>query len=284
MQDTMPTADGIHPNLKKLLLSIKDDINQSIAEAMDKLNKRIEETEKGLANLREHVNQGEAALERRISFKIESALEKFKNERLSAASGKEVLLDKREEAYHKCRRSLRVWPVKGNNLRDAFKVFLKAKLKLSDKKIKSLDGLDILQAMGKRARDRGEVLVCFETKEDRDSVKAMGINLAGQKDAGMAIHVPEHLLDNLLALNAVGYKIKANNGEGIKHSVKFDDCQMDIYLDILISGDWKKVAPFEAKQVLKKILPMPCVSRKLAIPDLTNLVKGKSEEKMLPVS
>lgn len=66
------------------------------------------------------------------------------------------------------------------------------------------------------------MLVTFVLKDERDFVKAAGIQLAGQNQCGMTIHVPGHLMDNLIALNGVGYSIKTRN-EGVKNAIKFNN-------------------------------------------------------------
>lgn len=45
---------------------------------------------------------------------------------------------RREEAFHRCRRTLRIWPVTGEDLEDSVKVFLNQRLKISKDRIMSL--------------------------------------------------------------------------------------------------------------------------------------------------
>ena len=191
---------------------------------------------------------------------------------LQANSG--AVLSRRERAYNLCRRSLKAWPVAGEDLVDTFKVFLSQRLKLGDHQISTLGPLDVSRRPGQAAETRSEVLVTFDCKEDRDLVKAAGPNLAGQSDAGLMIHVPGHLLDNLHALNGVGYTIKQRN-TGVRRAVKFDDDNQDIFMDIKIGDQWRRITPAEARQVAQS-LPSTSTrgSRNLSVEDLTALVQG----------
>ena len=147
-------------------------------------------------------------------------------------------------------------------------------LKLGDGTISSLGPIEVNQRPGKVADQKLEVLVVFDSKEDRDLVKAAGPSLAGRAGVGMTLHVPGHLLDNLNALNNVGYYIKQNNG-GVRRNVKFDDENMDIFMDIKIGDQWRRITPAEAKQAASAA-PRDSGrgSRNLSVEDLSTLVQG----------
>ena len=181
---------------------------------------------------------------------------------------------RREASYHLCRRSLKAWPVQGEDLVDAFKVFLGQVVGLSDATISSLGQISVARRPGKVAEQKLEVLATFETREDRDLVKAAGPNLAGKTGVGLMIHVPGHLLDNLHALNNVGYYIKQHN-EGVRRNVKFDDENLDIFMDIKIGEQWRKITPAEAKLACNAA-PKDAerISRNLSVEDLSTLVQG----------
>ena len=187
-------------------------------------------------------------------------------------------MNRREAAYNLCRRSLKVWPVDGEDLVDALKVFLRSNLGMSDQTIDSLGEIKVEKRKGRVPEQKLEVLATFETAEDRDLVKAAGPNLAGKDGVGLMIHVPGHLLDHLHVLNNVGYNIKQKI-DGVRRTVKFDDNNMDIYMDIKIQDQWRRITPAEAKQVAAS---MPATassvstgSRNLSVEDLTALVQGE---------
>ena len=167
---------------------------------------------------------------------------------------------------------MKLWPVEGEDQQDAMRTFLAVKLGMTDARIRALGTIETSTLPGKATKDRKEILATFETREDRDSVKANGINLAGQRDVGMALHVPGHLMDNLVALNGLGFSIKQRNPE-TKRTVKFDDARQDLFLDICIGGTWKRIYPEEARQVMKEV-PTSSANQSISIAELTSLVKG----------
>ena len=287
---------GIDPAMKAFLISIKTDINASTNAAVEKVNQRIGENEKAIEKLgentarevkklREHVEESQTKLEARLDKKLKErdvAIDLKIGKAASAKApinlsvNKSVAGGRREEAFHKSRRSLKMWPVDGEDLLDAVKNFMANKLKIEDGRIRELGIASVAPPPSKAARDRAEVLVVFEDRDDRDYVKSMGVNLAGDRSVGMAIHVPGHLLDNLHALNAVGYSIKEKNADkAVKRSVKFDDGTMDLFLDICIGGQWRRIFPNQAREAMKAV---PAISnesnRNLSTGDLANLLQG----------
>ena len=192
----------------------------------------------------------------------------------SKAKTPEATSNRREEAYHLCRRSLRLWPIQGDDLEDAVRVFLRARLKISDERIGRLGSIAVSAPSSKAARDRNEVIVAFDSPDERDFVKSNGPNLAGQNEAGMSIHVPGHLMDNLAALNGLAYSIKQRN-RSMKRAVKFDDEERNIYLDICLAGNWRKVTPSEAKAAMKEVPAASLPTGSLSVTDLTSLIQGK---------
>ena len=180
---------------------------------------------------------------------------------------------RREEAYERCRRSLKLWPIEGDDVVDAVKCFMKNKLKLEDRRIEALGSIAASALPSKSSREKKEVLVVFDSREDRDFVKAQGGSLAGQREVGMALHVPGFLLDNLAALNGLAYSIKLRN-PGLRRTVKFDDAIQDIYLDICLAGNWRKVTPAQAKLALKET-PSGSGAGSLEAPTLMDLIHGK---------
>ena len=135
--------------------------------------------------------------------------------------------------------------------------------------------IEIKQSAGKIAINRKEILATFDSVDDRDYIKSLGFKLAAEKESGMSIYVPGHLLDNLYALNSVGFNIKRSQ-EGVKRSVKFDDSSHDIYLDICIGGNWRRILPHDAKAALKAAPGALSASNShgIAADDLISLVKG----------
>ena len=267
-------GEGVDPALLRFLTSMKNDLMNSTKEAVTRIESKLERHESSIANLEMRVERGENEMAARIASEVTKQVVG----RARPVSGTPTTRgSKHEAAYHFCRRSLKVWPVKGEDLEDAVKTFLKAKLDMTDERIRALGSIEVSTVNGRAARERNEVLATFETKEDRDSVKANGINLAGQREVGMSIHVPGHLMDSMVALNGLGYSIKQKK-PGTKRSVKFDDARQDLYLDVCIDGIWKRIGPKEARQVLKEVPTSGASSLSITVEELTDLIKDKTEE------
>ena len=69
-------------------------------------------------------------------------------------------------------------------------MFLRTKLGIDEDKIKAMGPFTVRLAVVRGAKERSETLLQFDCREDRDFVKSMGSNLASDRAAGMAIHVP----------------------------------------------------------------------------------------------
>ena len=265
-------GEGVDPALLKFLTTMKQDLMESTREAVGRIETKLERHESSIAALERRVDEGEKNLAARISSEVAKQCTK------AGPTIPQGTPTKREAAYHFCRRSLKLWPIEGPQIEDAVRNFLKVKLKLSDARIRAIGTIEASELPGRLAKERREILATFETREDRDSIKACGINLAGQREVGMSIHVPGHLMDNLIALNGVGYSIKQKNSD-VKRSVKFDDQKQDLYLDICIGGRWRRISPSEAKQALKDVPTASTVSgASITVEELTDLIKGKEKE------
>ena len=273
-------GEGVDKDLKAFLIAMKDDINKSTNAAVDRIDKRIDDNARQIGEIKHVLEKRDAEISTRISTEVRQEVAKLGNLLKSKSPGTDLsegTRTRRERAYNHCRRTLKIWPVRGEDLEDEVRNFMASKLRFSQSKIDSLGAIEVTAAPGRAAREKNEVLATFETKEDRDAVKAGGVSLAGERDTGMSIHVPGHLMDNLIALNGVGYNIKKNN-TGVKRSVKFDDVKQDIYLDIGINGKWKRITPKEAKAVMERVPAAAGASGglSLSIDDLSNLVQGEA--------
>ena len=280
-------AEGVDKDkdLKAFLTAMKDDINRSTKEAVDRIEKRIDENAKQIGEIKQDIERRDVSIEAKIATAVRQEVANMIVP-ATTKTGEELTAGaktRREKAYNRCRRTLKMWPIRGENLEDEVRNFLANMLKFDQPKIEMLGAIDAVIAPGRQAKERGEVLAIFETKEDRDTVKAGGTELAGKREVGMSIHVPGHLMDNFAALNGVAYSIKTKH-TGVKRAVKFDDMKQDIYLDICINGNWKRVTPTKARAVMEK---MPAVSSSmglsLSLDDLSNLVQGEAVEGLTAV-
>ena len=271
-------AEGVDPALRDFLNAMKQDIVQSTKDTVGQIEARLEKHENSISALERKVEESEKNIEKKIAAEVSkqcgpvlAATAMARNTAIVAATGKSS--SKRDEAYQWCRRSLKRWPVEGEDLEDAVRMFIKNRLKCSNERIERLGSIAVAHPTTRMAREKKEVIATFECREDRDFLKAQGNNLAGQNEVGMSIHVPGHLLDNLAALNGLAYAIKLKN-KGLKRAVKFDDAVQDIYLDLCISGNWRRVSPAQAKLALKDTPVTGASSGALDASVLSDLIKG----------
>ena len=272
------TSDGVDKDLKAFLIAMKDDINQATNAAVDRIDKRIDDNARQIGEIKQDLERRDASIAAKISTEVRQEVAKL-GASLKGKSADELpagTQSRRDKAYNYCRRTLKIWPIKGEDLEDEVRNFLSSRLKFDQAKIESLGAIEVKHSPARQAKEKGEVLATFETKEDRDIVKGGGISLAGDREAGMSIHVPGHLMDNLMALNGIGYNIKTKYN-GVKRAVKFDDVKQDIFLDICINGNWKRITPVKARAVMEKIpAGSGPGSLSLSFDDLSNLVQGEA--------
>ena len=94
--------------------------------------------------------------------------------------------------------------------------------------------------------------------------------------AGTRIQVPGYLMDNFRALEAVGYSMK-KAGSNVKRSVKFDDLNQDLVLDIKIGEEWMRINPAEAKAVCRENPEIRAGPKKMGRNEITKFLGNKSK-------
>ena len=162
----------------------------------------------------------------------------------------------KEDIYWFCRRSLRMWPVAGDDLRKGLLVFLKSKLQLDSAFFLDMGEISVKKVYaGPRAKIRDEVIAVFSTVAVRDNVRRAAKELRGCPDSGIRLEIPALLQPSLKALETVSFKLKKKYPE-MKRNIKFDDDVMDLVLDLCtdpINSIWEKVRPEQAKILKGKL-------------------------------
>ena len=101
-----------------------------------------------------------------------------------------------------------------------------------------------------KSKIENEVLVCFDSVNTRDYVKAAAANLSGHGGkAGIRIHVPVHLKANFRHLDALCFTLK-KKFPALKQSIKFDDDSLDLVADFKTNDTsaWHRLTSAEARQ------------------------------------
>ena len=83
-------------------------------------------------------------------------------------------------------------------------------------------------------------------------MRAAAPKLAGMKDAGIRLEVPEFLRPSLRSLESTTFLLKKAH-LGLKRNLKFDDEVMDLVMDVRLAenSSWKKIRPGEAAEARK---------------------------------
>ena len=252
-------------------------IEKRQSERMDKLVSCLEKNNEEVSSLRNLIStREEAVLEEvkrrddKTNARLDELEAKFAN---GLAGGREA---KRAEAYRDCRRSIRLWPVKGAELKPAVSSFLREKLLFSEEDLKRMGNISIKKYRDPASKTPDEVLILFESKRSRDAVKAAGKHLAGLGgSAGMKLHIPGHLQGNFNTLQNLGYHLKQSD-ETIRRSIKFDDEREDLVMDVFVDNAWQRIRPEEAKKVADENPDISSGPKILSAAGITSILKKKN--------
>ena len=245
-------------------------------ERMDRLLQGMETTGEQVKALKDLITDREKAIldevkqmDAKTNARIDALVASVGN---PAVKSRDV---RQQEAYMDHRRSLRIWPVSGPDVKANITAFLKEKLKITDEEMKKLGNITFRRFRDATAVDN-EILISFETKRARDIVKAGGKHLAGLGNkVGMKIHVPGHLQSNFNLLQSLGYHLKQTD-ETIRRSIKFDDEQEDLVMDVFVDGAWSRIRPGEAKAVAAENPEIASGPKILTANKISGLLKKKS--------
>ena len=155
--------------------------------------------------------------------------------------------ERQEDRFWECRRSLRLWPVVG---REGLDDYLKSNLNMDHDSIKDLGEVRVRKVLERKPRYKDEAIVTFEDKRIRDMVKAQAYKLANKgDDAGMRLHLPDHLQKSFRALMGLSYDMK-KKFTGLKRSIKFDEDALDLYMDFQTAAgdDWRRIDALTAQK------------------------------------
>ena len=165
----------------------------------------------------------------------------------------------RENAFLKAIRSVRIWPIKGNNAQEltaAVEEFLQNALCMQARDLDQVIMEDIRRVRSApRSKQHDEVCVIFREAETRDLILSYARNLAsyvdknGDPSAGIRMEVPPHLLMTHRLLTMYGFGLKNKYGKETRRIIKFDLAEQSLYLAYkLPTGDlWHEITPAMAK-------------------------------------
>ena len=254
----------------------------------ERLQERIEKSEAEIQKLKEAVNRGgaqytklRANVDRRMDdidkrlHDVPDIINRAVSDRLASEEcrppalrtiGRRPRPDNSEagpsssatDRYWEARKCLRLYPVQpGDNLEASVLLYLTGKLKVPADTACELafTAKQLPNRPGKPERPnkvKDEVLVAFETPEQRDEVLGHARNLQGQEDHGINMEVPYHLRSNAAALRDLAYKMKQKR-QNFRRNVRLDDRTLDVVMDWTTDGTtWSSVTAEQARTNLAK--------------------------------
>ena len=177
---------------------------------------------------------------------------------LGAAQAGAIVRQQHKTCKHaRARRSIKIWPLqlvqgKEDELVRGFFIN-KMEVPVHVARLVKLDTI-VPTAVTKRSKIRDEVLVVFADDEDRDCIKSYAAGLASSAgEAGLRLDIPPSLKGSLKILEQHGRGIQAMYGQQVKRSIKFDDRNDDLMMDIRLPGStgWHNVTINQAREAMK---------------------------------
>ena len=273
------------PETMVLLGGIRTLMREELAKTEERIGGRIGTLEKKFTGLQDHfeslearVTEMDGLMEDKIGDMISDRLED-KRGRLGGdrslcleQPANPVMSSQRDQRYWKARKSLRIWPVRGpqDEIRASVGRFLSDKLKLPEEVVEEAAASKVARVpASSKSKVTCEVTVEFPSVHLRDIVRKSAFNLAGDREAGIRLEIPHHLMNNFKALEAASYRLKLKH-ENLKRIIKYDDEMMDLVLDFKIGAEaWRRLKPCQARELQKSDGGVEEVSAA----DMTDLLK-----------
>ena len=159
--------------------------------------------------------------------------------------------------YRRSRRSIKIWPVKlvGTDHDTLVRQFFIDKLQVPPRLANGVL-LDTIKRseQTQNSKIKDEILVTFAEQDDRDAIKSYANKLADQGgNAGLRLDVPPHLKGSFKILNDHGLAITQVYGRGVKRSIKFDDRNENLMMDLKLptSTSWQNITIEQARESLR---------------------------------
>lgn len=259
---------GMESRLKADTEAVRDQLGRAI----DDLGSRVELTERRLDNIAEEVH---LIVDKRLapSKGVESStsvltpdcpvsISEGKPSYASAAAKgltKSVGLKGREERmedeYWRCRRALRLRPIRKGNDKEEVLTFLREHLGLDPSFISCLGDIIVQRVpYGPAVKVKDEAVVSFQSVGIRDSVRAAARNLAGKGPSyGVRLEIPDRMNTDMKALQAVSYELCQKFPDS-RRNVLFNDDAQRLVLDFCIEegGKWRTMTAAQARDRKKK--------------------------------
>jgi hypothetical protein len=231
--------------LRQEVSDVRDCLDERLADVQEELDGRIRAATVEVAELKSRVEGCERGMEERLEKMLR---DKFKSNECPPALSKS---SREERNYWLAWHCLRLCPIDGPDLLQGVRAFIR-ELDLPDHICDGLNQKSVRKnAVTCDKRYLKEVLVTFQSIEDRDQVKGSAFKLAGKPGSSIRIELPNTLLGSHRILGNTAKKLRETR-EGCKTSIKLDDSCLDVVLDYRLPNTdvWRKIRPAEAREAL----------------------------------
>lgn len=221
---------------------------------------QVNTNSENISALKQDVNNMTRRMEETVSAAVAREMRNINTNHLAGPDR----MNKNEENYWKCRRSVRCWPIRApeDDLWGATGDFFVQTLGIPGDVLhqESVEYIRKLSAprSTRTARIQNEVLVVFKDVHTRDLVFSYAPNLAKYRNSpnppGIRLDYPDHLRGAFQTLEKYGVLMKSELGGEMKRSIKFDDQTESMRIDVCFPGDatWTRIPLDIAREEVRK--------------------------------
>lgn len=232
-----------------------ENMRKEITGQMQKNTARIQRLEDGRDQERDEIRHVvrqavEEIIDQTIDAKISDQITRNTYDDLNGA---ETVRKRENVEYYEARRSLRMWPVPDGDetAEKAARDYMLNVLQVPRMTIARM-AIDFVRRVSgaRRSKIEDEVLVRFTEMSDRDVIKSYSSNLSKHiGKAGIRLEVPTHLRHVFRLLETHAAELRKCH-PGTKWSIKFDDIEMSLALDVKVSevDGWMRITPEAARK------------------------------------
>ena len=229
-----------------------------------------------LARLETPMREGDDRFEDRVAGIVRSVMGRDSHSVSSLDLSSRVPSTEQIERYASCRRSLRLWPIVGQNIEESVKDFLRTNLGYTRDQVEDLGRITARRVIEPRSKIDSEAVVEFASSSIRDAIKSLGFKLEGKR-AGIRIEIPNFLKSDFHVLQNLSYRLKQANKD-MKRSVKFDDDTYGLMLDIQFPGqEWRRIRPDQARAARSVDPSLQTGPRELSIDMIAGAIRGDTD-------
>ena len=271
--------EGLKKYMKDQLSVLRTDMNSDIKSAVSEIANQVSSNTNNIAKLRDEIdNKIEKAVAESVSKEIK---------RHGTSYSGDNTPDENDGAYWRSRRSVRCWPIKGNDsdlwglAGDFFTQILGIPpSSLPQECVESVRRISIPRS-NRPQKIKNEVLVTFREVATRDMVFSYATNLANYRQSsdppGIRLDYPDHLRRTFSTLEWYGILLKSELGGTFKRSIKFEDSTKSMRIDVLFPGDerWTQIPLEIASEEVEKRKRSETAATRVRLGSISNNVASR---------